>query len=351
MPILTYHTKLVAHPPHGYLVRTICTAGILGLAAAVLAGAYFCEISIRLDPVFRQPASINRAATFSRAIDATWTSASIPASDGTPLDGWLFRPRHPNGDAVIVLHGIADSRSGMLPFSKMMLEQGYTVLAPDSRSHGASGGEVVTFGVKEAGDVHDWVEWLFHTEQPRNLFGLGRIAGGRRLLEALPMEPRFRAAVVESPFANISDIAYNRLFQFTGLRSRFGYALLSPVMAGANLYGRLRYGIWLSPASPLMAAAKVHVPVLLIHDGQDDARAAIPHSRSSGSESRISFAVGGAGCHSYWRQWHPSRGICAQGRGLVPRQFALTRHSLSSTSTIRLVRCRNSPPLPRLFSH
>ena len=35
----------------------------------------------------------------------------------------------------------------------MFLEEGYSVLLPDSRGHGTSGGELVTYGLLEKRDV------------------------------------------------------------------------------------------------------------------------------------------------------------------------------------------------------
>jgi alpha-beta hydrolase superfamily lysophospholipase len=57
---------------------------------------------------------------------------------------WLI-PSKSNGNCVPVLHGIADSRAGSIGFAPMFLNEGYAVLLPDSRAHGASGGQLVTY--------------------------------------------------------------------------------------------------------------------------------------------------------------------------------------------------------------
>ena len=57
--------------------------------------------------------------------------------------------RTPNGSAVILLHGVADTRAGMMGPARFLLERGYTVLAPDSRGHGTSGGGLITYGIKK----------------------------------------------------------------------------------------------------------------------------------------------------------------------------------------------------------
>ena len=82
---------------------------------------------------------------------------SVKAHDGALLRAWYVEPPNSNGNAVILLHGVGDTRQGVAGFAPFMLDAGYSVLLPDSRAHGESGGGVVTYGVKESHDVHDWV--------------------------------------------------------------------------------------------------------------------------------------------------------------------------------------------------
>ena len=55
---------------------------------------------------------------------------------------------------------IADSRVGSGGFAPMFLNEGYAVLAPNSRAHGASGGRFVTFGLLEKYDAIAWSAWM-----------------------------------------------------------------------------------------------------------------------------------------------------------------------------------------------
>jgi dipeptidyl aminopeptidase/acylaminoacyl peptidase len=71
-------------------------------------------------------------------------NVSITAPDGAVLKAWFAQPDHPNGAAVILLHGVADNREGVLGFGSMFLRHGYAVLLPDSRAHGESGGALPT---------------------------------------------------------------------------------------------------------------------------------------------------------------------------------------------------------------
>jgi hypothetical protein len=78
-----------------------------------------------------------------------------------------------NGDAVILLHGVADNRMGMIGYADLLLRHGYAVLLPDARRHGESGGELATYGIKEAGDVRRWYDWVEQAERSRCIDGWG----------------------------------------------------------------------------------------------------------------------------------------------------------------------------------
>ena len=152
----------------------------------------------------------------------------------------------------------------------LFLRNGYAVLAPDSREHGASGGLLTTYGILEAPDVHQWADYLFHTHPVRNLYGLGESMGAAVLLQSLPLEPRFQAVVAESPFSTFTAIAHDRIFQDLGSNALPVRLLAGPIVSSGLLYARLRYGLDLAAASPLDAVRHATVPILLIHGLRDD---------------------------------------------------------------------------------
>lgn len=131
---------------------------------------------------------------------AKWREVAISARDGAVLRARLVSPESGNGDCVITLHGVADGRRGTLGSAQLFVESRYTVLMPDSRGHGESGGEIATYGVLERDDVHRWVDWLIASEHPHNVFAMGESMGGGVLLQSLAVEHRFSAVVAESPF-------------------------------------------------------------------------------------------------------------------------------------------------------
>jgi dipeptidyl aminopeptidase/acylaminoacyl peptidase len=210
-----------------------------------------------------------------RAAGASWETARVTAADGAVLEAWVFTPRVSNGAGVVVLHGVADSRRGMLSHARFLLRAGYTVLTPDARGHGTSGGKHVTFGVRESHDVRAWAGWLTANRPVERLYGLGFSMGAAVLLQALAVEPRFRAVVAESPFVTFEEIAYDRFQDATGAPR----AVLWPMVNIGFAYAWVRHGVNLRRASPLEAVRGTSVPVLLVH-GDRDRNIGIRHSRA-----------------------------------------------------------------------
>src|SRR5258706_144827 len=104
------------------LTVIIPTAASIGL---VLASVIASENALHLPATPK--ADRHEADILARATDATWRSVQAIADDGITLDAWLFTPALPNHSAVLLLHGIADSRTGMLAHARYLLLHGYTV--------------------------------------------------------------------------------------------------------------------------------------------------------------------------------------------------------------------------------
>ena len=200
-----------------------------------------------------------------RETGARWKSVAITATDGAQLNGWLFMPHQANGSAVILLHGVNDSRLGMVGHAPYLLRAGFTVLIPDSRGQGVSGGSLMTYGIQESSDVHLWADRLFRDGSVQRLYGLGASMGAAILIQSLEKEPRFRSIVADSPFDTFEDIATYRLGQLSGL----GKWITWPTAQAGFLYARWRYGVDLRKASPAASIARTRIPILLIHGTSD----------------------------------------------------------------------------------
>lgn len=179
-----------------------------------------------------------------------------------------MHPAQANGDAVILLHGVSDNLLGMYGFGKWLARNHYSVLMADARGHGNSGG-MASYGVREADDIHRWVDWIETRDPAHCVYGLGESMGAAQLLQALPREPRFCAVIAESPFASFREVAYARMGQPFHLGPWVGRTFFRPTVDVGLLYVRLKYGLNMEEASPEQAVIGLKTPVLLVHGLND----------------------------------------------------------------------------------
>jgi hypothetical protein len=71
---------------------------------------------------------------------------------------------------------------------------------PDARAHGTSGGEIATYGIREANDLHRWLDWLDLNEHPACIYGFAESMGAAGLLQSLQSESRFAQSPPNHPF-------------------------------------------------------------------------------------------------------------------------------------------------------
>ena len=194
---------------------------------------------------------------------------AMPAGDGALLRAWFVQPSEPNGKAVVLLHGMGANRIGASGFGDIFLRRGYSILLPDSRAHGESGGEVATYGILERDDVRRWVAWL-KSRAPGCSYLFGESMGAEISLQASAITPGLCAVVVEDSYSEFREIGYERLGRATKLGTTFWKTLGSPALEVAIAYSRIRYGVTLPDASPKKAVERSRVPTLLITGTADE---------------------------------------------------------------------------------
>src|SRR5271166_2128415 len=84
----------------------------------------------------------------------------VRAPDGILLRGWKVRSDHPNGNWVLLFHGVADNRVGVIGQSEFLLRAGYSVVMMDARAHGTSEGQLATYGWLERSDTKSIIDAL-----------------------------------------------------------------------------------------------------------------------------------------------------------------------------------------------
>ncbi len=82
------------------------------------------------------------------------TARRIPAED-VCIDTWVVPPfpaARPRG-AVLLVHGLWDSKARWLPLARKLAKAGFCAVLPDMRCHGGSTGTFVTYGYCEKHDL------------------------------------------------------------------------------------------------------------------------------------------------------------------------------------------------------
>ena len=250
------------------LLRLSVALAVLYLLGTVFGGIGLGEIALHpASPPISQSEERNAGAAAERN-SVEFRDVELLTHDGTPLRAWFMRPQEANGNAVILLHGVSDNRLGMYGYGKWLLQNHYSVLLPDARHHGNSQG-LTTYGIREANDIHQWVDWIETNDHPQCIYGFGESMGAADLLQSLTQEPRFCAVIAESPFATFREVAYARFGGPFHTGPWLGRTFFRPTVDVGFLYVRIRYGLNMEDASPERAVVNSKVPILLIHGLND----------------------------------------------------------------------------------
>lgn len=212
-----------------------------------------------------------------RTVRPDWPGAQIVQLESTDRltlkAAWVESPSF-TGQCVLTLHGAGGWRARSHRFLPWLLPAGYSVLSPDLRAQGESGGETVTYGLLEQHDTLVWTKWM-RAHGCRSIYGMGESLGASVLIMAAALEATaFDAIVAECAFADLLQAAEER--------ARGQFHLPAPLAAmavsGGSLYVRTTQGLDFHQASPVHSIAKLNIPILLIH-GLGDTRTPPAHSQ------------------------------------------------------------------------
>lgn len=271
---------------------------LAGVAGWLIAPAFLHPIRRTLTPDLIREADASFAYSGGHREDF-----NVRAPDNVMLRGWIVRSAHPNGSWVLLFHGVGDNRIGVVTHSEFLLLAGYSVVMMDSRAHGASEGQIATYGWLERKDTSAIIDarvlsevsryadeqlksgrWrleratdadlkkpIYPVEPrpgtPRHIFALGESMGAGIALQSAAADPRIEGVVAEASFANLREAAYD----YAGLRRSplLGKTLFRPFSWTLLYRGEKLTGIPLAEISAEKAVAARPFPVLLICDEKD----------------------------------------------------------------------------------
>ena len=247
--------------------KTKTRLALFALAALVLLSALTGVAGFFIGPAILHPMKLHpqRDAQTTAMLARTGAAKEdfeVRAPDGVTLKGWKVRAPHPNGDWILVLHGVSDNRTGNLGHAEFLLRNGYDVVMMDSRAHGESGGAMVTYGWLERHDTVAVIDALMATEKVAHLGVLGVSMGAANALQSAAIDPRIEAVVAEDPFADLREVSYD----YAGLHISplLGKTLFRPATIVAMREAGLAGGFAPDHVSPEEAVAARGFPVLII---------------------------------------------------------------------------------------
>jgi uncharacterized protein len=219
---------------------------------------------------YRKPLTADEISVADRRfaeVHATRIDFDVSASDGAKLRGWKVRAQNPNGDWVVIFHGLGDNRSGQVGYATFLLAHGYGTVMMDARAQGDSSGEIATYGWKERNDSRVIDDALLASEPARHLFYFGESMGAAIALQSAVVDPRIAGVVAEDPFSNLREVTYDYAgLQFSPL---LGKTLFRPAAIMALSQAEKEGGFKAADVSPEQAVAARAFPVLLICGTED----------------------------------------------------------------------------------
>lgn len=183
--------------------------------------------------------------------------------NGIKLRAWVARPETPRL-IVIVLHGIGDSKASQVGTLNYLATQGYMAVGLDLRAHGDSGGDFATYGFIEKQDLSK-VRSILHSRYPSVPIGLwGTSYGGAVALQALGEDKHFAFGMIESTFANLSDVVE----QYG--KNALGFEIPSQIPDRALQRAGEMAHFDPKQVSPEISARSIRVPILHMHGARDE---------------------------------------------------------------------------------
>lgn len=197
--------------------------------------------------------------------EVTQEIVQITSDDGLMLEGDLFVSSENEHRWLIAIHGYNSNRSSMQNIASFYGENGYNVLIPDMRSHGASEGTYIGMGWLDRLDVLKWIQYVIDRDPEAEIILHGVSMGGATVMmvsgEVLPSN--VKGIVEDCGYTSVWDIFSDELDYLFGLPD-------FPFLYTASLISNIRAGYGFKEASAVNQVAKSTVPILFIHGSEDN---------------------------------------------------------------------------------
>lgn len=189
----------------------------------------------------------------------------ITSHDGLKLHGLWIPAKNPTGTMLLV-HGyrstiLADFGAAYDFYHNL----GFNILVPQQRSHGASKGKYITFGVKESKDIADWIQYhnTHFGMQPLVLSGISMGASTVLFLADKQLPSNVKGIIADCAFTSPKDI-------ISSVYRNVIHLPAAPTIWVADKFARVFAHFSLSEQDTRRSLAHSKLPVLMIHGSDDD---------------------------------------------------------------------------------
>jgi pimeloyl-ACP methyl ester carboxylesterase len=185
------------------------------------------------------------------------------ASDGIPIEGSYWPGAEADTPAILLLHGVNNTRARLTDHALWLHSLGYAVLAIDFRGHGRSGAVPRSFGFAEGRDAAAALALLRARAPHRKIGVIGVSLGGAAALlgEGAPLP--VQAMVLQAVYPDLRTAVLNRLARIGGRTlGQIGELLLS-------YQSRWRIGVGPERIAPLEGIRRYRGAVLVIGGAED----------------------------------------------------------------------------------
>ena len=194
---------------------------------------------------------------------------TVSSSDGTNIS-FLYIPVNDSGlppeKIVMLFHGYNSCAESMRKYARIFLDRGFSVVIPDARYCGKSGGDhlgLVSVDIEDSLSVFRWIKDCFGPNIPIGLFGESFGASQAILLAC--------SGEVDNISFVISDSAFSDLYALLKERVRADYKIKPfPMLTVSRLIIKKKYGIDLKKVKPATALSSCgNIPMFFIHGDSD----------------------------------------------------------------------------------
>lgn len=259
-------------------IAVVCAAVCVLLALLVLAACYWIyTVAFMSHPKHRNdpyylPSDFDPGTdkeTFNKWVkavdDIPYEPVYITSRDGLKLKGRYYHTAD-NAPVAVCMHGYrSHPMKDFCGGGKLLPSLGYNLIIAEQRGHAESGGNVITFGVRERFDCIDWVKYAvdrFGKDTKVFLYGLSM--GAATVLLACgekELPQNVTCCIADCPYSSPKAII-KKVSGDMGFPAELAYPF---VALSAVIYGKFRIG----NVSCVEAAKNSPVPILLIHGEAD----------------------------------------------------------------------------------